>query len=94
VLPALLSRDFNRRRFHQKEIFSSLPARPLLKFLLLYGLKRGFLDGRAGLRYALLQSFYEYMIVLKREEKDMPAPVSAALSQPLRELHANPGFDD
>jgi glycosyltransferase involved in cell wall biosynthesis len=94
LLPALFSRDFNRRRFHQKEIFSSLPARPLLKFLLLYGLKRGFLDGRAGLRYALLQSFYEYMIVLKREEKDMPAPVSAALSQPLRELHANPGFDD
>ena len=30
--------------------------------------KRGFLDGRAGLRYALLQSFYEYMIVLKRSE--------------------------
>jgi hypothetical protein len=30
--------------------------------------KRGFLDGRAGFSYAVLQSFYEYMIVLKTKE--------------------------
>jgi hypothetical protein len=30
--------------------------------------KRGFLDGRAGLSYSLLQAFYEYMIVLKTRE--------------------------
>jgi hypothetical protein len=65
---ALLARDFNERRFHQKELFYRLPGRPALKFLMLYLLKRGFLDGRAGFTYALLQSFYEYMIVLKSRE--------------------------
>jgi glycosyltransferase involved in cell wall biosynthesis len=65
---AFLERDFNRRRFHQKELFYSLPARPLIKFLLLYVLKRGFLDGRPGFTYALLQSIYEAMIVLKVQE--------------------------
>ncbi|HEX4651848.1 MAG TPA: glycosyltransferase family 2 protein [Granulicella sp.] len=60
--------DFHRRRAHQKTLFYRLPARPLLKFLLLYLGKRGFLDGRAGLRYSLLQSLYEYLIVLKSDE--------------------------
>jgi len=65
---AFFERDFNRRRFHQKEFFYRLPARPLIKFLLLYILKRGFLDGRPGFTYALLQSIYEAMIVLKVQE--------------------------
>jgi glycosyltransferase involved in cell wall biosynthesis len=65
---AFFERDFNRRRFHQKELFYRLPARPLIKFLLLYVLKRGFLDGRPGFIYALLQSIYEAMTVLKVQE--------------------------
>lgn len=65
---AFLERDFNRRRFHQKELFYRLPARPLIKFVLLYLLKRGFLDGSPGFTYALLQSIYEAMIVLKVQE--------------------------
>ena len=64
-------RDFNSRRYHQKELFYRLPARPLIKFLLLYVLKRGFLDGRPGFTYALLQSIYEAMIVLKVQELEM-----------------------
>jgi glycosyltransferase involved in cell wall biosynthesis len=65
---AFMERDFHERRFHQKELFYRLPARPLIKFVALYFGKRGFLDGRAGLTYAVLQSFYEYMIVLKTRE--------------------------
>jgi hypothetical protein len=65
---AFLERDFNRRRFHQKELFYRLPARPLIKFVLLYVLKRGFLDGHPGFTYALLQSIYEAFIVLKVQE--------------------------
>lgn len=65
---AFFSREFTERRFHQKELFYRFPARPLLKFILLYIAKRGFLDGQAGLTYSLLQSFYEYMIVLKVRE--------------------------
>ena len=69
---AFFERDFNRRRCHQKELFYRLPARPLIKFLLLYVLKRGFLDGRPGFTYALLQSIYEAMIVLKVQELEGP----------------------
>jgi glycosyltransferase involved in cell wall biosynthesis len=65
---ALLAKDASERRFHQKELFYRVPCRPILKFVHRYIGNRGFLDGRGGLRYALLQSFYEYMIVLKTEE--------------------------
>jgi glycosyltransferase involved in cell wall biosynthesis len=68
IVQALLCADFNRRRFHQKELFYRLPMRPLVKFLLLYFGKRGFLDGQAGVTYAALQSIYEYFIVLKTRE--------------------------
>jgi len=68
---ALFESDFNRRRFHQKELFYRLPARPLFKFFLLYLLKRGFLDGTPGFTYALLQSIYEYFIVLKARELEL-----------------------
>ncbi len=65
---AFLSKDFNLRRFHQKEIFYRLPARPLLKWLYMVLARRAFLDGQAGLAYAYLQAFYEYMIVIKTRE--------------------------
>ena len=65
---AFVNEDFHERRYHQKELFYRLPLRPVIKFLLLYVGKRGFLDGRAGLTYAVLQSIYEYMIVLKVRE--------------------------
>lgn len=68
VLKAFMESDFHKRRFHQKELFYRLPARPALKFLLLYLGKRGFLDGRAGFTYATLQAIYEYLIVLKTEQ--------------------------
>ena len=68
LLKAFTEKDFHARRYHQKEFFYRLPFRPLLKFLLLYVAKRGFMDGRAGLAYVGLQSIYEYFIVLKVRE--------------------------
>lgn len=68
VMAALAEKDFHKRRYHQKELFYRLPARPFAKFLLLYFVKRGFLDGGAGLTYSVLQSIYEYFIVLKTRE--------------------------
>jgi glycosyltransferase involved in cell wall biosynthesis len=65
---AFFSRDQNERRYHQKELYYRLPLRPIVMFVLLYIGKRGFLDGKAGLTYALLRSIYEYMIVLKTRE--------------------------
>ncbi len=57
-----------RRRRALKELSVRLPFRPLLRFLYIYILRRGFLDGRAGFTYCLLLSIYEYMIVLKMKE--------------------------
>ena len=65
---ALGSRDFHERRLHQKALFYRLPARPLLKWVYMVFFRGAFLDGRAGLDYAALQSFYEFMIVLKTRE--------------------------
>jgi glycosyltransferase involved in cell wall biosynthesis len=68
IVNAFIAKDFQSRRYHQKELFYRLPARPLMKFFILYFLKRGFLDGKPGLTYAVLQSIYEYMIILKVNE--------------------------
>ena len=65
---AFFAKDFNQRRFHQKELFYRLPARPLLKWLYMVLARRAFLDGQAGLTYAYLQAIYEYMIVVKTRE--------------------------
>jgi glycosyltransferase involved in cell wall biosynthesis len=65
---AIAGADFHERRFHQKELFYRLPFRPVVKFLTMYVMRLGFLDGRAGFTYATLQSIYEYMIVLKTRE--------------------------
>lgn len=68
IVKAFFASDFNERRVHQKQLFYKFPARPIFKFILLYFLKRGFLDGVPGLIYCILQSIYEYMIVLKVRE--------------------------
>jgi len=65
---ALTDPDFHTRRLHQKAIFYKLPARPLVKWLYMMFVRGAVLDGAAGLTYATLQSFYEYMIVLKTKE--------------------------
>jgi glycosyltransferase involved in cell wall biosynthesis len=64
----LFSRDPNERRRALKDVFFHLPGRPVLKFLYYYAWRRGFLDGHAGLTYAMLQAIYEYMIDCKRSE--------------------------
>ena len=75
---ALLDRDFHVRRANQKALFYRMPMRPLLKFIVLYVLRGGFLDGRAGLTYATLASIYEYLIVLKTRELLHERAVNAA----------------
>jgi glycosyltransferase involved in cell wall biosynthesis len=68
LMTALRHPDFHTRRLHQKAIFYSLPGRPLLKWLYMVFLRGAILDGAAGLTYATLQAFYEYLIVLKTKE--------------------------
>jgi len=65
---ALFGADFHTRRLNQKALFYRLPARPLIKWCYMIFLRGAWLDGAAGITYATLQSFYEYMIVLKTKE--------------------------
>ena len=68
----LFSSDRNTRRLELKNLSFRLPLRPFIKFLYMYILGRGFLDGRAGLTYCTLQAIYEYFIVLKAREIRQP----------------------
>lgn len=77
---ALFGSDFNERRVHQKAIFYRLPARPLIKLLYMLLWRRGLMDGVAGVRYALLQSIYEYMIVLKVKEREQQLAHASRIS--------------
>lgn len=65
---AIVEKDFTERRFHQKELFYRIPFRPLVKWCYMMFARAAFLDGRAGITYAFLQSIYEYFIVLKQRE--------------------------
>ena len=56
-----------RKRF-LKKIWVRLPFKPLLRFILFYFLRLGFLDGKAGYIYGRLLSQYEYQIEVKLYE--------------------------
>jgi hypothetical protein len=65
---ALFSDDYSERRFHQKGLFYRFPGRPIIKWFYMMFVRLSFLDGRAGITYAFLQTIYEYFIVLKEGE--------------------------
>ncbi|PSB16702.1 glycosyltransferase family 2 protein [Phormidesmis priestleyi ULC007] len=56
-----------RKRF-LKNIWVRLPFKPLLRFVLFYIIRLGFLDGKAGYIYGRLLSQYEYQIGVKLYE--------------------------
>lgn len=67
----LLNRLPARRRRALKELSFRFPCRPTLRFLYMYLLRLGFLDGLPGYHYCRLLAIYEYMIVLKMREFEM-----------------------
>lgn len=58
----LQTMDQVERRRVLKSLSHSIPLRPVARFIYVYLVRRGFLDGRAGLRYALLMSVYQWSI--------------------------------
>jgi hypothetical protein len=64
-LADVLSRDPTLRRAALKRVLNRLPGRPFLVFTYLYVVRLGFLEGRSGLYYCLLRSYYELMISAK-----------------------------
>jgi glycosyltransferase involved in cell wall biosynthesis len=65
---ALFAINFHDRRAAQKAIFYRMPVRPLLKWIYMMFVRGAVLDGAAGVMYATLQSFYEYLIEMKYRE--------------------------
>jgi glycosyltransferase involved in cell wall biosynthesis len=62
-----------RRRFLKLRVWYRMPARPLVRFLWMYVVKRGFLDGKPGLVYCKLLAMYELLIDAKLAELTPPA---------------------
>jgi glycosyltransferase involved in cell wall biosynthesis len=65
---AFFAPNFHERRVAQKAIFYELPLRPLIKWCYMMFIRGAILDGHAGIMYATLQSFYEYLIEVKCQE--------------------------
>ena len=57
-----------KRRRALKSLSIRLPGRPVLRFLYMYILRMGMLDGRPGLTYCRLLAVYESMIVTKLKQ--------------------------
>lgn len=68
VWNGLWTRDRAVRRRTLRHLSRRLPCRAALRFLYQYVIKRGFLDGSAGLTFSWLMAVYEGFIVLKRRE--------------------------
>jgi glycosyltransferase involved in cell wall biosynthesis len=65
-----------------KVVFSRLPFKGLAAFLHSYVLKLGFLDGRAGLHFALARGFYYWQVGLKTKESQWSAAADDPMPQP------------
>jgi len=65
------------RRFLFERVWPWVPCGPLLLFLYRFFFRLGFLDGRAGLDYALLKLFFSLMISLKKREYRLTGAVSS-----------------
>lgn len=57
-----------RRRALKTRVWYRLPGRPLIRFVWMYLIKAGFLDGRAGLVYSYLLAEYEQRINARLRE--------------------------
>ncbi|MBS1834786.1 MAG: glycosyltransferase family 2 protein [Acidobacteria bacterium] len=67
-LSECLASDVVRRRRAMKRIQARLPMRWAVKFVYLYFVRFGLLDGYPGLAYCLLHGFYELLIAVKIRE--------------------------
>lgn len=65
---AFFAANFHERRVAQKAIFYRIPGRPLIKWCYMMFFRGAMLDGGAGIMYATLLSYYEYLIEVKCRE--------------------------
>jgi glycosyltransferase involved in cell wall biosynthesis len=65
---SLLASPVQRKRFVRERIWPAVPFKPFALFLYMYVVRRGFLDGRAGLALCVFHAFQEFMVGLKLAE--------------------------
>ncbi len=65
---SLLGSPVQRKRFLRERVWPRVPAKPLALFVYMYLVRRGFLDGRAGLALCVFHAFQEFMVGLKLAE--------------------------
>jgi glycosyltransferase involved in cell wall biosynthesis len=78
----LFTRALRYRSWLRRVLWPRMPMRPLWRFLHMYIVRFGFLDGRAGWHLARLMSSYEYMIGLLFEDKMLRARFGNAQMSP------------
>jgi glycosyltransferase involved in cell wall biosynthesis len=64
----LLASPVQRKRFLRERVWPHVPAKPLALFVYMYVMRRGFLDGRAGLALCVFHAFQEFTVGLKLAE--------------------------
>jgi glycosyltransferase involved in cell wall biosynthesis len=69
--PTLSGGPLERRRWFKVVLYPKLPLKWLFRFVYMYVLKLGFLDGVAGFRFCMFISAYEMLIGLKIVERRM-----------------------
>ena len=63
-----------RRRALKDRVWFRMPMRPVVRFIWMYFVKRGFLDGRRGLLFCYLIAMYDFLIDVKLLERQLAAP--------------------
>jgi glycosyltransferase involved in cell wall biosynthesis len=69
---SLFGSPLERKRFF-KRLWARLPLRPLLRFIWMYLIRLGFLDGRPGLIFCTLMTMHEAVISAKLYEHELRA---------------------
>ena len=102
VTPAAFGNVVQRRRFFKTRIYPRLPARWFGRFVWMYFIKLGFLDGLSGLRFCLLISSHELFTSLKlaelrrqealhRADTTAPPPRDTTMGQLIERPKGDPG---
>ncbi|MBD1832830.1 glycosyltransferase family 2 protein [Cyanobacteria bacterium FACHB-472] len=92
TIGANLFGDAVQRKRFLKKVWVRLPFKPFIRFILIYFIQLGFLDGKPGYIYARLMSQYEYQIGIKLYELmqfggqlNVAAATPKASPQPVKE---------
>ena len=96
-LQANITKDTRRRRWVKRHVMPYMPFPGLWRFLYMYVIRLGILDGRPGLEFSRFISIYDSLVALKLRELRRQArrnqAAELAMTQPARGLAVSEGAD-